>query len=75
MLRVTKLASNTFIQTRVVYVEHYARWGTLSKANQTITSDLLRNSDPLNMDHLHSKHPEPVHPNRDPVCKLNMTVT
>ena len=42
--------------------------GALSKANQAITSDLLANSDPLNMDHLRSKHPEPAHPNRDPVC-------
>jgi hypothetical protein len=42
--------------------------GALSKANQAMTSDLLPNSDPLNMDHLRSKHPEPAHPNRDPVC-------
>ena len=33
-----------------------------------MSSDLLPNSDPLNMDHLRLKHPEPAHPNRDPVC-------
>ena len=42
--------------------------GALSKANQAITSDLLPNSDPLNIDHLRLKHPEPAHPDRDPVC-------
>ena len=43
--------------------------GTLSKVNEAITSDLsLPNSDPPNIDHLHSKHPEPAHPDRDPVC-------
>ena len=46
----------------MVYAEHCARPGALSKANQAITSD------PLNIDHLRSKHPEPAHPNRDPVC-------
>ncbi len=64
----TRTNSKTSIQDRVVYVEHVARPGALSKANQGITSDLLPNSDPLNIDHFRSKHPEPAHPNRDPVC-------
>ena len=33
--------------------------------NQAITSDLLPNSDPLNIDHLRLKHPEPAHPDLD----------
>ncbi len=41
--------------------------GALSKSNQAITSDLLPNSDPLKIDHLRLKHPEPAHPDPDPV--------
>ena len=41
--------------------------GALSKANQAITSNLLPNSDPLNIENLRSKHTEPAHPDRDPV--------
>ena len=63
----TRTKRNTSIQAQVVYAEHCARRGALSKANQAITSDLLPNSDPLNIDHLRSKHPEPAHPDRDPV--------
>ena len=46
----TRPRCNHSIQDRVVYADHCARWGALSKANQTMTSDLLPNSDPLNMD-------------------------
>jgi hypothetical protein len=34
----------------------------------SITSDLIPNSDPLNIDHLRSKNPAPAHPECDPVC-------
>ena len=63
----TSHRSNQSIQTRVVYTEHCVWRGGLSEANQVMTSNLLPNSVPLNMDHLRSKHPEPAHPNRDPV--------
>ena len=36
--------------------------GALPKANQSITTDLLPSSDPLNIDHLLSKHPGTDHP-------------
>ena len=65
MLSATILAK--YMQARVVYAEHCAWRRAVSKANQAITSDLLPNSDPLNIDHLRSKHPEPAHPDRDPV--------
>ncbi len=48
-------------------MEHSEWRGTLSEGNQSITSDLLPNSDPLNIGHLRSKNPEPAHPDRDPV--------
>ena len=38
---------DTCIQTRVVYVEHCARWGELLKPNQAITSNSIPNVDPL----------------------------
>ena len=38
-----------------------------SVGNRPITSKLLPNSDPLNIEHLCSKHSEPAHPDRDPV--------
>ena len=50
----TRDKCNTSIQTRVVYAEHCVWWGALSKANQSITSNLLPNSDPLNIGHLRS---------------------
>ncbi len=53
------------IQTRVVYTEHCARKGALSKANQDITSTSMTNVDPTNIDLLRVKHPEPAHPSRD----------
>ena len=43
---------DTSIQVQVVYTEHCARRGALSKANQAMTSNLLPNSDPLNIEHL-----------------------
>jgi hypothetical protein len=55
------------IQTRVVYAEHCARWGALSKANQAVTSNSVPNANPCNIDTLRAKHPEPDHPDRDPV--------
>ncbi len=58
---------DTSIQARVVYAEHCARRGALSKASQAVTSDLLPNSDPRNNDILRSKHPAPAHPEYDPV--------
>jgi len=54
------------IQARVVYAEHCARWGALSKANQAVTSNSMPNADPINID-LRAKHPEPAHLDRDPV--------
>jgi hypothetical protein len=42
----------------VVYVEHCARWGTLSKA---VTSNDLPNDDPNNINLLRVKHPGPAH--------------
>ena len=59
MLSVTILASSVCGTLRTA--------DALSKANQAITSDLLPNSDPLSIEHLRSKHPDPAHPDRDPV--------
>ncbi len=61
----TSTKSRTCLSTACM--RNIANWGALSKANQAITSDLRPNSDPLNIDHLRSKHPEPAHPDRDPV--------
>ena len=58
---------DTSIQARVVYAEHCARRGALSKANQAVTSNSVPNANPCNMGTLRAKHPEPVHPDRDPV--------
>jgi hypothetical protein len=55
------------IQARVVYAEHCARRGALSKANQAVTSNSVPNADPINIELLRAKHPEPAHPDRDPV--------
>jgi hypothetical protein len=52
------------IQARVVYSEHCARKGSLSKSNQAITSTSIPNTDPTNIDFLRTKHPKPVHPSR-----------
>jgi hypothetical protein len=38
------------LQSRVVYAEHFARKGDLSKANQAITSTSMPNADPTNID-------------------------
>ena len=43
------------------------RGGTLSKANQAVTSNSMPNADPVNIELLRAKHPEPAHPDRDPV--------
>jgi hypothetical protein len=53
------------IQARVVYAEHCARKGAISKVNQAITSTSVPNADPTNIDLLRAKHPEPAHPCRD----------
>jgi hypothetical protein len=55
------------IQARVVYAEHCARRGALSKANQAVTSNSVPIAKPCNMDTLRAKHPEPAHPDRDPM--------
>jgi hypothetical protein len=55
------------IQARVVYAEHCARRGALSKANQAVTSNSVLNANPCNTGTLRAKHPEPAHPDRDPV--------
>ena len=39
------------IRVRVVYVEHGAWKGVLSKSNQVITSTSMPNADPTNIDH------------------------
>ena len=46
---------DTSIQARVVYAEHCARRKALSKANQAITSNLIPNANPLNLDHLRTQ--------------------
>ncbi len=46
-------------------------WGGLSKANQAITSTSMTNADPTNIDLLRTKHPETVHPDRDPVMLIS----
>jgi hypothetical protein len=55
------------IRARIVYAEHCARRGALSKANQTMTSNALPNVDPNNINLLRAKHPEAAHPTSDPV--------
>ena len=56
------------IRARVVYAEHCVRKGSLSKANQAITSTAaMPNTDPTNIHLLRTKHPETAHPDRDPV--------
>jgi hypothetical protein len=62
-----RVKRNTFMHARVVYAEHCARRDALSKANQTVTSYLIPNAEPINIYHLRRKHPEPAHPDRDPV--------
>ena len=46
--------------------------GALSKANQAVTSNSMPNADPINIDLLRAKHPEPAHPDRDPVRLSSM---
>ncbi len=55
------------IRARMVYVEHCACKGALSKVNQAITSTSMPNADPINIDLLRAKHPDTAHPDRDPV--------
>ncbi len=55
------------IQTGEVYSEHCSGWGTLSETNKAVTSNSIPNADPINIDLLRTKHPEPAHPDRDPV--------
>ena len=55
------------VQARVVYAEHCARRGALSKANQAVTSNSMPNADPTNIDLLRAKHPDSTHPDSDPV--------
>jgi hypothetical protein len=55
------------IQALVTYTEYYPRLGALSKAKQTVTSNLTPNSDPVNLRlNPRTKHPDPVHTNCDP---------
>ena len=60
---------DTSRQDRVVYTEHCTSRGELSKVNQVTTSNSMptRNTDPINIELLRTKHPEPAHPARDPV--------
>ncbi len=41
-----------------------------AKTNQTINSNSIPNAEPINIELLHTKNPEPVtvHPPHDPVC-------
>jgi hypothetical protein len=55
------------IQARVVYADHCAHQGGLSKANQAVTSNSLPNANPTNIDLLRVKHPDATHPDSDPV--------
>ena len=55
------------IKSRVVYAEHCARRGALSKANQAATSNALPNADPNNINLLRAKHPDPALSGTDPV--------
>jgi hypothetical protein len=52
------------IKARVVYAEHCARRGALSKANQAVTSNASPNADPNNINLLRAKQPDPAHPVR-----------
>ena len=52
------------IKARVVYAEHCARRGALSKANQAVTSNASPNADPNNINLLRAKHLDPAHPVR-----------
>ena len=54
---IIKLKRDTSIQARVVYTEHCARLGALSKANQVITSNSIPNANPINIDHLRTQYP------------------
>jgi hypothetical protein len=53
------------IHARVVYAEHCARRGALSKANHAVTSNSVPNADPINIELLCAKHSEPAHPDRE----------
>jgi hypothetical protein len=50
------------IQARVVYAEHCARKGALSKANQAITSTSVPNANPTNVDLLRAKQTPGTYP-------------
>ena len=58
---------DTSIQTRVVYTEHFLHRGVFSKVTQTITSNSIPNTDPINIELLHVNRPELGHPARDPL--------
>jgi hypothetical protein len=60
-------ARNWHQQARVVDAENCARRGALSKAKQAVTSNSMPNANPCNIALLRAKHPEPAHPDRDPV--------
>ena len=66
-LGLARRETETNAKRKVVYTEHCARWGALYKANQAITSNSMSNTNPCNIDLLRAKHPEPAHPDRDPV--------
>jgi len=66
---------DTSIQARVVYAEHCARRGALCKANQAVTSNSMPNADPIDIELLRAKHPEPAHPDRDPVRITSIMAT
>ena len=67
-----KIISN--VKRFVLYPDSSSVHGTLCeegnspKVNQTVTSNYLPNADPINIDLLRGKYPEPAHPDRDPVC-------
>ncbi len=49
-----------------MYTEHCARWGSLSKTDQVVTSNSMPNVNPCNID-LRANHPEYPHGDRDTV--------
>ena len=64
---ITREYNQRTIAQKRKFAEYAAGKGALKKANESITSELTPTSDPKNVADLEKLHPEPMHPDRDPV--------
>jgi hypothetical protein len=56
-----------YCHSKVFMVQATRLCNLVRKANQAVTSNSMPNADPTNIDLLRAKHPEPAHPDSDPV--------